>query len=283
MPLQPLFLLALLTGLVYLAAGLLLALGYFHSRRPLRQLAIGLAVLAFLVHALTLWQAMNTPAGFDVSFLNTMSLAALMIVGVLLASSLNSTMFETGIIAFPGAALFVWAQSLVPIEPLILDGLEPVLALHVFSSILAYGLLGIAAINAILLAIQGRLLRHPRPLRQLEMLPPLTVLETLMFRLITAGWLVLSLSLATGLLFVQNLLAQHLAHKTVLSIVSWVLFGLLLTGRWWKGWRGRRAIGWTLTAMLVLALAYFGSKLVLEVVLGRSWSAGAATLGIPGP
>ena len=275
---QPHTLPALLTGLVYLAAGALLALGYYHSRRSLRQAAIGLAVLAFLGHALTLWHYMSTPAGFDVSFLNTLSLAFLMIVGVLLATSLRSSMLEAGIIAFPGAAFFVWLQSLVPLRPLILADLEPVLALHVFSSLLAYGLLGIAAINAILLAIQGRLLRQPRPLRQLEMLPPLTLLETLMFRLITAGWLVLTLSLVTGLLFVENLLAQHLAHKTLLSIVSWVLFGLLLTGRWWRGWRGRRAIGWTLTAMLVLVLAYFGSKLVLEILLSRTWSTGPTAL-----
>jgi ABC-type uncharacterized transport system permease subunit len=280
--LQPLLLPALLTGLVYFAAGLVLALGYFHSRRSWRRLAIGLAVLAFIGHAVTLWQAMNTPAGFDVSFLNTVSLAAGMIVGVLLASSLNSAILETGIIAFPGAGLFVWTQSLFTVEPLILGDLEPVLAVHVFSSILAYGLLGIAAINAVLLAIQGRLLRHPRPWRQLEMLPPLTVLESLMFRLIAAGWLVLTLSLATGLLFIQNLLAQHLAHKTILSLASWVLFGLLLTGRWWRGWRGRRAVGWTLTAMLILALAYFGSKLVLEVLLDRSWSTGTAALAAYG-
>lgn len=280
---QPLLLPALLTGLVYLAAGLLLALGYFHSRRPMRQLAVGLALLAFIGHALTLWQAMNTPAGFDVSFLNTLSLATLVIVGVLLASSLNSTLLEAGIIAFPGAALFVWLQTLVPLEPLFLDELEPILGLHVFSSLLAYAILGIAAITAVLLAIQGRLLRHHRPLRQLEMLPPLTVLETLLFRLITAGWLVLTLSLATGLLFVEDLLGQHLAHKTILSIVSWVLFGLLLTGRWWRGWRGRRAVGWTLTAMTALALAYFGSKLVLEILLDRSWSVAVAALGISGP
>jgi len=276
--LQSHYLPALLTGLVYLAAGLVLALGYFHSRRTLRHLAIALALLAFVGHGLTLWQAMNTPLGLDVSFFNTVSLAALMIVGLLLASSLNSTLLEAGIIALPGAALFVWIQSFVALEPLLIDHLEPILGLHVFSSLLAYAILGIAAINAILLAVQDRLLRRSRPLRQLEMLPPLTVLETLMFRLITAGWLVLSLSLATGLLFVHNLLDQHLFHKTILSIVSWVLFGLLLTGRWWRGWRGRRAVGWTLTAMLALALAYFGSKLVLEILLDRSWTTGASAL-----
>jgi ABC-type uncharacterized transport system permease subunit len=109
----------------------------------------------------------------------------------------------------------------------------------------------------------------------LHFMPPLAVIETILFRLILTGWLLLTLSLASGLVFVDNLFAQHLVHKSALSVLSWLLFGLLLLGRWRLGWRGRRAVRWTLIAMAVLALAYFGSKLVLEVILDRSWQAAA--------
>jgi ABC-type uncharacterized transport system permease subunit len=270
-------LISLLTGLAYLAAGACLAIGFYQARVQLRRVGIVLAVLGLVGHAWVMWARMASPVGWDINFVHSLGLASLIIVIVLLLTSLRSRMLEAGIIALPGAALCVWLMWLANPDPLILGQLSARLELHIFSSLLAYGLLSIAAINAILLAIQDHLLRHPRPLQQLELLPPLTVLETLLFQLVLAGWLVLSLSLLSGLMFVDDLMAQHLVHKTVLSILSWLLFGALLAGRWWFGWRGRRAVNWTLAAMLVLVLAYFGSKLVLEVFLDRTWTSPLAT------
>ena len=92
-----------------------------------------------------------------------------------------------------------------------------------------------------------------------------------MFRLIGAGFALLTLSLFTGFVLVTNLFAHNLAQKTVLSLIAWTIFGVLLIGRIRFGWRGRSAIGWTLSGFGVLALAYFGAKFVLEDVLGRHW------------
>ena len=92
-----------------------------------------------------------------------------------------------------------------------------------------------------------------------------------MFRLIGAGFGMLTLALLTGFVFVTNLFEQHLIQKTVLSLIAWVIFGTLLIGRIRYGWRGRRAVRWTLYGFGVLALAYFGSKFVLETLLGRHW------------
>ena len=100
-------------------------------------------------------------------------------------------------------------------------------------------------------------------------MPPLTQLESLLFRTIAVGFGLLTATLLTGVLFVENLLAQHLVHKTVLSVLSWLAFGVLLLGRWRYGWRGAKAVRWTLVAMVLLMLAFFGSKFVLELVLKR--------------
>lgn len=268
---EPITLLVPLAILLYLAAGAAIALGYYRSAPALRKIgAVGAVISAFL-HASALFHVMATPAGWDVNFIHTLSLAALMIVAVLLVTIPWSQTLETGIIAFPGAALCLALQWLLSPDPLILTQLSIMLEAHVFASLLAYSLLSIAAINALMLAAQDYALRHPRPLRQLELLPPLAVIERVMFRLITAGWAILTVSLLTGLVFVDNLFDQHLVHKTTLSLLSWVLFAALLAGRLWLGWRGRRAVNWTLAAMGVLILAYFGSKLVLEVFLDRSW------------
>ena len=83
-----------------------------------------------------------------------------------------------------------------------------------------------------------------------------------------------NVSLATGVAFVADMMAQHLAHKTVLSIIAWSIFGVLLWGRWRHGWRGRTAVRLSLTGFMVLGLAYFGSKFVLEVFLERQWFPG---------
>ena len=89
--------------------------------------------------------------------------------------------------------------------------------------------------------------------------------------MLAEGFILLGLALATAFLFVDDLLGQHLLHKTVLSVFAWALFGVLLWGRWRRGWRGRTALRWTLAAFALLALGYFGSKLVLELILDRRW------------
>src|SRR5690606_10033336 len=122
---------------------------------------------------------------------------------------------------------------------------------------------------AVMLWLQERALRRHQFRAWLRALPPLTELETLLFRTVAAGFILLSATLLTGVLFVENLFAQHLVHKTVLSVLSWLVFGGLLLGRWRGGWRGRVAVRWVLVAMALLVLAFFGSKAVLELILRR--------------
>jgi ABC-type uncharacterized transport system permease subunit len=142
------------------------------------------------------------------------------------------------------------------------------LELHILLSILAYSLLVIAALQAVLLAVQDHQLRNRHPGGLIRALPPLQTMETLLIQLIATGFVLLSLALLTGLFFLEDIFAQHLVHKTVLSLIAWGVFATLLWGHWRFGWRGRVAIRWTLGGFLFLMLAYFGSKLVLELLLG---------------
>lgn len=145
------------------------------------------------------------------------------------------------------------------------------LTAHILLSMGAAALLFAAAVTALLLVFLDRRLRTRRIARLPSVLPPLDALEKVMFRLIGAGFILLTLSLFTGFVFVTNLFAQHLVQKTALSLVAWIIFGVLLIGRIRFGWRGRSAVGWTLSGFGALALAYFGAKFVLENVLGRHW------------
>src|SRR5258708_27890812 len=145
------------------------------------------------------------------------------------------------------------------------------LTAHILLSMGAAALLFAAAVTALLLVFLDPRLRTRRLADLPSVLPPLDALEKVMFRLIGAGFALLTLALFTGFVFVTNLFTQHLIHKTVLSLVAWTIFGVLLIGRIRFGWRGRSALGWTLSGFGVLALAYFGAKFVLENVLGRHW------------
>jgi ABC-type uncharacterized transport system permease subunit len=145
------------------------------------------------------------------------------------------------------------------------------LTAHILLSMGAAALLFAAAVTALLLVFLDRRLRTRRIADLPSVLPPLDALEKVMFRLIGTGFVLLTLSLFTGFVFVTNLFAQHLFQKTVLSLIAWIIFGVLLIGRMRFGWRGRSAVGWTLSGFGMLALAYFGAKFVLEDVLGRHW------------
>jgi ABC-type uncharacterized transport system permease subunit len=142
--------------------------------------------------------------------------------------------------------------------------------LHLLLAMLAYSLFTIALLHALLMAAVERRL-HRKEGAVLGALPPLLTLERLLFRLIGAAFLLLTVTLATGFAFSETLFgrAMRFDHKTVFGVLSWLTFALLLAGRHLYGWRGRTALRWTLSGFVLLFLAYIGSRFVLEVVLGR--------------
>lgn len=163
----------------------------------------------------------------------------------------------------------------------------PMFKLHFLIANIAYGLFAIAALHAVLMLLVERRLhamrggvaqRHVAAAGNgwlsswLDTLPPLLTLEKLLFRLIGAGFVLLTLTLVSGILFSEQLVdrALRLDHKTVFAILSWVMFGALLTARKVSGWRGRAALRWVLASFVALLLAYVGSRFVFEVLLHRA-------------
>jgi ABC-type uncharacterized transport system permease subunit len=146
----------------------------------------------------------------------------------------------------------------------------PEFRLHLALAMVAYGLFVIALLHAALMAVLERRL-HRKDAGFFANLPPLLTLEQLLFRVIAAAFVFLSLTLITGIAFSEELFGRALRfdHKTVFAVLSWLTFGLLLAGRWLYGWRGRTALRWTLSGFLMLLFAYVGSRFVLEVVLHR--------------
>ncbi len=259
--------------LIYLMVAYLFGLK-LRTRRPFpwgvtrRTLILG-GLLGVALHGVALFSAIFTPAGTDLELVNVASLALWLASLLLLLSALKTPIENLAIALLPMAALTLAIQLIMPAKPVLLTNASAGLEIHIFLSILAFSLLSIASLQAILLAIQDNHLRNRRPGGFIRALPPLETMERLLFQIIGLGFVFLSLALFNGILFVDDIFAQHLVHKTVLSIIAWLVFAILLWGRWRFGWRGRTAIRWTMAGLTILLVGYFGSKLILEFVLQR--------------
>jgi ABC-type uncharacterized transport system permease subunit len=240
------------------------------GERPLAALGVGAAAL--LLHAWTLGLALYGPEGFTLDLLRTASVLAWEVAALTLLAALTLPVGSLGLVALPigaiGSAALVFDFAPVRTHAALTTAVEA----HVILSLLAYGLLLLAAAQALLLWYQERRLQRHELKGLIGLLPPLAVMESLLFQILLVGVVLLTCALATGLTFVEDLRAQHLVHKTVLSVLAWVILVVLLWGRWRHGWRGPRAVALTLAGFATLVLAYFGSRFVLEVLLGRSWS-----------
>ena len=239
--------------------------------RGQRVAGLALGVLAVAAHATLLYVAILSRPDLAFTAAETASLIGWLIGLVALALSWRQPRF-----AGVGAVLMIIAGIVATITDegrtsIVVEQYDWKVAAHIVLSTLAYALFTIAAALAIALALLDRRLRSRQPLGKLEILPSVEALESGIFQALGMGFALLTLALFSGFVFVENLFAQHLVHKTVLSCLAWLVFAILLFGRWRSGWRGRTAVHWTLSGFALLVLAYFGSKVVLESILGRHW------------
>jgi ABC-type uncharacterized transport system permease subunit len=258
---------------------LLAALGFAASRlprfdaysNPALIAAFAFAVGGLLVHGQFLNAEIITSSGLILSIESTLSLVGLQLalIGLLGATEPILRGMTAGLLGL--AALATLPLGLQP--PIdVSTELTWQIQAHILTSIFAYGLLAAGAIVAIYALIQDRRLRTGHLSSVNQLFAPLETTERLLFGVATAGFVGLLLSIVSGFTFVEDLFAQHLVHKTALSILAVVLFGIVVGGRIFAGWRGRLAVYLYLGGFAVLCLAYFGARFVLEYILGRTWT-----------
>ena len=258
---------------LYIAAALYQGLYLFHISHtaPRRWVLMTLGLIATAAHAVSVTDVIYDGVHIDLSFFKVSSLISWFIALTSLLSLLRRPTGNLLVALFPLAAIcIVLSRDAAPahdMETMITPGLLT----HILTSILAYSLMTMAALQAVILAIQERHLKHHHLGGLLKRLPPLQTMEEVLFEMIWLGMLLLSMSLLSGVLFVKDLFEQHLVHKTFFSTLAWVIFAVLLWGRHQKGWRGQTAVRWTLVGFAALMLGYFGSKLVLELILKRNY------------
>ena len=255
----------LIAAVLYLLATALLARNLTRGGNTVTRTwalpAAAAAGIHFLAHA----HAWRTQGGVDLHFFAALSLVGFGMAVLTLLVAARGRMAALGVVVLPIAAASAVGYGLY--GPHVPEGLDWRLQLHAWCALLAYATLAVAAVLAVMLWLQERALRRREFRGWLRALPPLVELEHLLFRTITVGFVLLTATLLTGAVFVSDFFSQQLMHKTVLSVLSWLAFGALLVGRWRAGWRGAIAARWTLAAMALLVLAFFGSKFVIEMLL----------------
>ena len=225
---------------------------------------------AVLLHAFILFNYnLYTPHGLDLSVFTVMSLVSWITASFIILAALRQPVECLSIVVFPFAAITLLLR-IVSDQHVYLTDISSGLETHILLSIISYSVLSIAAVQSILLYIQDYHLHNKQPSGFISALPSLETMENLLFKMIAFGFLLLTISLLLGMPYLEDIQQQHLTHKIILSSIAWVLFAILLWGRWKFGWRGQVAIRWTIGGFVLLMLAYFGSKIVLEVILQRS-------------
>ena len=229
---------------------------------------LGLLLVGMLAHTLLLYPYIVTLYGLNFNLFNVLSFISLLFLFFHVLFSLYRPILSLAILAAPTAliGMIIGYVGRAPYQPLINVGTG--LESHIVLSFAAYCVLLMAAVQALFLRLQIRELKqHTIHRFWVNKLPSLQSMEGLLFDMILVGFVLLTVALGLGFIYVQDMMAQHLAHKTVFSVLSWLLFGVLLLGNWRAGWRGKQAANITIYAFILLAMGFVGSKFVLEMVL----------------
>ena len=260
----------LLSGLAWKAARPAVAAG--PSPQPEVRVEGVLVPVALVLHAMVLYRNFVTAEGLDLGIANAISLLVWLTVLIYWVAGLAfpGLVSILGLMA-PVALLAIAFQALVPTHHFVSYGGSPLFTLHFVIAMLAYALFIVATVHAVLMLAEEKWLHRGVIPPFLRALPPLLEMEALLFRILQAAFVLLTLTLVSGLFFSEQLFGKPLQfnHKTVFGIVSWLIFGGLLAGHHLRGWRGRTAVMWTLTGFTMLLFAYVGSKAVWELILKR--------------
>lgn len=236
-----------------------------------RGLAGHLIAIPLVLHGYLLCGEMFADGGFDFGLLNALSLITWLTLLVYWIARFFYPIGELLVLVLPLAAIVALLPGLFPGEHMLEHTHSLAFTAHITAAMLAYSLFTIAVLHALLISqVEKRLHQASLP-RVLRNLPPLLTMERLLFQIIGIGFVLLTFTLASGMVFAEEIFgkAWQFNHKVLFGLISWLVFAVLLGGHRFYGWRGRKAVRLTVSGFAFLMLAYLGSKFVVEVLLHR--------------
>ncbi|MHB8253121.1 MAG: cytochrome C assembly family protein [Acidiferrobacter sp.] len=238
------------------------------QRDPERRWGAFVGVLAVLLQGGLLVGDVYRQGHLTLGIGTVLSLDAWAVAAIFLVTSARKPIANLGTFIMPITAVAAIGQIFLPMRNQGTPVRDPWLVIHVVIAILAYSLLSIAVVQSFMLWIQESRLRHKQPAQLMQAFPPMETMESLMFELIQVGFVLLTLTLISGFFFSEQLFGTPLpfTHHSVLSLIAWLAFAILLIGRRQFGWRGRNAVRWTIGGFVLLVLAYLSAEFLLKLV-----------------
>ena len=259
-----------LSGLAWRAARPAIAGGSAHGTQV--RIESVLFPVALVLHAMLIYRGVVVAEGLNLGLANAVSLMVWLTALIYWLAGLAYPNLSgmQGLMA-PIALAAVLLQFALPARHVVTYTAEPLFTLHFAIAMLAYALFIVATVHAVVMLAEEKWLHRGVMPPFLKALPPLMEMEALLFRILLAAFILLTLTVVTGVFFSEMLFGKPFAfsHKNVFAMLSWLIFGGLLAGHHLRGWRGKKAVRWTLAGFTMLLLAYVGSKFVLEIILQR--------------
>lgn len=236
-----------------------------------RRLLEDAVIVPLVLHGYLLYHSLWLAGALSLGLVNSLSLILWLTMLVYWSAHFFYPIASLKALVLPLAGVGVILPLIFPSTRVMVQPTSWVFDAHVLAAMLAYSLFTIAALHASLMSLVENSLHKAKLPALLRNFPPLLTMETLLFRIIAAGFVLLTLTLVSGGIFSEQIFgkAWQFNHKILFGFISWGVFGVLLGGHRFYGWRGRRAVSWTMSGFGFLVLAYIGSKFVLEVILHR--------------
>lgn len=260
----------ILAGITFLFASFITAKAIYADDKVNYKLLFSSSLVAIILQLVSVQAILFASDGLHFSFAAMCLLINVLIVSALTIRSLKFVNLMILIVTYLFSALLSFGLLLLPNDSFAFTGAaissSAPLFVHIVLSLAAYCILIIAS----LYALQFRYIDAKLKAKTLSLnshLPPLNAVEQQQFRLMTIGVSLLTLALLTGFAFLNDMWSGDHAHKTVLSLIAWVMFLILTLGHKQYGWRGTNSAIVTILASLILTLAYFGSRFVKEILL----------------
>ena len=267
---MPLSTLSIFAITAYITSGTLFAVRLFAGKQQqaIKLAALGLCILAVLIHGFELHRVLPISSQLNLNLFRTIEILTWLMSALVLTLSVRYPIESMGWIILPATAASALIANLWPQTAHLtrLSG-STIQNLHILASLLAFSLIGIAVLQALLVSYQRRQLKRKRVRHLLNILPPLKMMESMLFQLIRGGFILLTFSLASGYYVLEDLVGQKVSHKVFFACIAWLIFGALVLGRSYWGWRGKTALKSVYIGFCMLLLGFLGSKFVFQYII----------------
>ncbi len=257
-------LIAILTTILYFTAATLQMLHLTKNLQAQTKKIIVISLVAIVLHAFLLYRWIDVSTGQNLTFFNTLSQVCWLATVIVWLMAIKRPLVNLGIVLYPLAGISIVLVLIFSGSHIVNTKTDPKTLLHILLSFLAMSILIIAAVQSVFLAFLNRALRKKYANLLTQSLPPLQMMESLLFQLITLGFFILTAVIVSGFSFFLGIFHGSLWHHMVFAIIAWFIFGILIIGRIFFGWRGRIAIRWTLIGVVLLLIAYLTSQFWLN-------------------